>query len=136
MLELQNIQAGYRKGHWILDGIILTVEKGETLGVIGKNGSGKSTLAKAIMNMAPQREGQILFNGNNITRLSTPEIAKQRIGYFLQGGAIFPNLSVMDNLVFAGREQKKHWFTKRLKQIKSYISFLQDDNILNLKASY
>nr|NQU93459.1 ATP-binding cassette domain-containing protein [Bacteroidota bacterium] len=136
MLELQNIQAGYRKGHWIIDGINLTVGKGETLGVIGKNGSGKSTLAKAIMNMAPQREGQILFNGKNITRYTTPKITKEGIGYFMQGGEVFPNLTTRDNLVFAGREQKKHDFTARLKQVKSYIAFLRHEDKLNLKASY
>ncbi len=137
MLELKNIKAGYRKGEWILDGINLTINKGETLGVIGKNGSGKSTLAKAIMGLVPYREGQIIFNGKDISRLTTPEIAKAGIGYFMQGGEIFPNLSVYDNLIFAGRNHKnRHKIQTRLKQISTYIAFLNENDKLNIKASF
>jgi ABC-type branched-subunit amino acid transport system ATPase component len=136
MLQLKNIQAGYRKDHWILDGISLKIEKGETLGVIGKNGSGKSTLAKAIMNMAPFSAGQVFFNNKDISRLSTPEITGEGMGFFMQGGQVFPNLTTLDNLVFAGRAQSRKSYGLRLQQIKSYIAFLRQSDKLNLKASY
>ncbi|MCF8350503.1 MAG: ATP-binding cassette domain-containing protein [Bacteroidales bacterium] len=136
MLELKNIYAGYRKDHWILEGIDLHIAEGETLGIIGKNGSGKSTLAKAILNMAPYRSGQIAFEDTDISRLAAPEITMAGIGFFMQGGQVFPNLTTMDNLVFAGRDRQKHALKQRLGQIKEYIGFLRQQDKLSLKASY
>lgn len=103
ILELKNIKGGYTKGVDILRGVDLSVENGEALGIIGLNGSGKSTLGKSIMNMLPYQSGTILFEGNDISDLSTSEIASKGISIMHQGGKVFDNMTVNDNLSLAGK---------------------------------
>lgn len=102
ILEVNNIIGGYKEGVNILRGINLKVEEGEAVGIIGLNGSGKSTLGKSFMNMLPYQSGQIVFAGKDITGLSTSEIAQSGMSMMLQGGKVFDNLSVADNLLLAG----------------------------------
>lgn len=79
----------------------MTIQEGEAVGIIGLNGSGKSTLGKAIMNMIPIRRGEILFNGEPIMNLPTHELVNKGISIMQQGGQVFQNLSVWENLVIA-----------------------------------
>ena len=102
ILELKNIKGGYTKGVDILRGVNLSVENGEALGIIGLNGSGKSTLGKSIMNMLPYQSGAILYEGNDISDLSTSEIASKGISIMHQGGKVFDNMTVNENLSLAG----------------------------------
>ena len=102
ILELKNIKGGYTKGVDILRGVNLSVENGEALGIIGLNGSGKSTLGKSIMNMLPYQSGAILYEGNDISNLSTSEIASKGISIMHQGGKVFDNMTVNENMSLAG----------------------------------
>lgn len=101
LLRISGLWGGYKEGVDILRGIDMTVNKGEAIGIIGLNGSGKSTLGKAIMNMIPIRKGEIVFNGEDITGLSTHELARKGISIMQQGGQVFQNLSVWENLEIA-----------------------------------
>ncbi|MBQ9231028.1 MAG: ATP-binding cassette domain-containing protein [Prevotella sp.] len=103
ILELKDIKGGYTKNVDILRGVSLSVEKGEALGIIGLNGSGKSTLGKSILNMLPHQSGTIILNGENISGLSTSEIASKGISIMHQGGKVFDNLTVDENLSLAGK---------------------------------
>lgn len=107
ILEVNNITGGYKEGVNILRGINLMVEEGEAVGIIGLNGSGKSTLGKSFMNMLPYQSGQIVFGGKDITDLPTSEIAQSGISMMLQGGKVFDNLSVADNLLLAGNASQE-----------------------------
>ena len=98
LLKINDLWGGYTEGVDILRGISMEVQQGEAVGIIGLNGSGKSTFGKAIMNMIPIRRGEILFDGENITALSTSQLAHRGISIMQQGGRVFPNLSVWDNL--------------------------------------
>lgn len=101
LLRISGLWGGYKEGVDILRGIDMTVNEGEAVGIIGLNGSGKSTLGKAIMNMIPIRKGEIVFNGEDITGLSTHELARKGISIMQQGGQVFQNLSVWENLELA-----------------------------------
>jgi ABC-type branched-subunit amino acid transport system ATPase component len=101
LLRITGLKGGYKEGVEILHGIDMTVQRGEAVGIIGLNGSGKSTLGKAIMNMIPFREGEIEFDGESITSLSTYQLARKRLSIMQQGGQVFPNLSVWENLELA-----------------------------------
>ena len=101
ILKINDLWGGYTEGVDILRGISMEVQQGEAVGIIGLNGSGKSTFGKAIMNMIPIRRGEILFDGEDITTLSTSQLAHRGISIMQQGGRIFPNLSVWDNLQLA-----------------------------------
>ncbi len=101
LLKINDLWGGYTEGVDVLRGISLEVQKGEAVGIIGLNGSGKSTFGKAIMNMIPIRRGEILFDGEAITSLFTSQLAHRGISIMQQGGRVFPNLTVWDNLQLA-----------------------------------
>jgi len=136
MLQIKNLYAGYTKEKPILKGIDLTVEQGQVIGILGRNGSGKSTLAKAICGLVPFIEGEILLNGKSIMGLSTNSITLEGLGFFLQGGRIFPNLTVSENLAFAGREPGKTRMEQRINEMSDWFELLQKKERLKLKASY
>ena len=106
LLKINDLWGGYTEGVDILRGISMEVQQGEAVGIIGLNGSGKSTFGKAIMNMIPIRRGEILFDGEDITALSTSQLAHRGISIMQQGGRVFPNLSVWDNLQLAAQGKK------------------------------
>ena len=101
LLCIKGLWGGYKEGVDILRGIDMTVREGEAVGIIGLNGSGKSTLGKAVMNMIPFRRGEILFDGEDITGMSTCELVLKGLAIMQQGGRVFPNLSVWENLQLA-----------------------------------
>lgn len=121
-LNIQNLSAGYQKEKPILTDFSLQLEEGQRIGIVGKNGSGKSTLAKAIMGIAPYIKGTITLQGKDLTRLSTHQMQEQGIGYFMQGGRVFGNLSVAENIKFALLNQKE-------KNIDTTIEKLRELNI-------
>jgi branched-chain amino acid transport system ATP-binding protein len=89
----------------ILNGIRLEVAAGEFVGVLGHNGMGKTTLLKAVMGFVPAQQGQIFFDGVDVTQEPPYARARRGLGYVPQGREIFPGLSVRDNLRmgFVGR---------------------------------
>lgn len=101
LLEINDLYGGYQEGVNVVQGISMSVEQGEAVGIIGLNGSGKSTLGKAIMNLLPYRSGEILFEGQDVGLYSTHELAQKGIALMQQGGVVFPNLSVWQNLQLA-----------------------------------
>lgn len=97
MLRIQKINQLYNQSHilWDLD---LEVREGTCGCLLGRNGVGKTTLLKCITGLLPVRDGQILLNGKDITRMSTENRARAGIGYVPQGREIFPLLTVEENL--------------------------------------
>ncbi len=136
MLQIKNLYAGYAKEKPILKGVDLVVEKGQVIGILGRNGSGKSTLAKSVCGLVPYVEGEIILNGKSIMGLSTNRITAEGLGFFLQGGRIFPNLTVGENLAFAGRELGKRIINQRKEEMSDWFELLQKKDRTKLKASY
>ena len=101
LLKINGLWGGYKEGVDILRGIDMCVSEGEAVGIIGLNGSGKSTLGKAIMNMIPIRRGEIFFAGEDISGLSTHELARKGLAIMQQGGQVFQTMSVWENLELA-----------------------------------
>ena len=122
LLKISGLWGGYKAGVDILRGIDMAVEKGEAVGIIGLNGSGKSTLGKAIMNMIPIRKGEILFKGESIMDLPTHSIVRKGISLMQQGGQVFQNLSVWENLEIAINAGKRESF----EQMRDIIPLLQE----------
>ena len=85
----------------ILRGIDLTIDNNKFVVITGPNGGGKTTLAKAIMGLVPATGGQILWNGQDITKLSITERAKLGISYGFQQPPRFKGLKVRDLLALA-----------------------------------
>lgn len=121
ILKINDLWGGYLEGFDILRGISIDVQQGEAVGIIGLNGSGKSTLGKAIMNMLPFRKGDIFFEGEDITSLTTSQLSHRGISIMQQGGRVFKNLSVWDNLQLSLSRQSSNTF----EVLKDIIPMLQ-----------
>ena len=93
MLELRNVSFEV-DGKKILNNISLTMEDNRFTVITGPNGGGKSTLAKLIMGIEKPTEGEILFDGEDITAMSIDERAKRKIGYAFQQPPRFKGMSV------------------------------------------
>ena len=117
LLEIKGLYGGYEQGVNILQGIDLTVAEGEIVGIIGLNGSGKSTLGKAIMNLLPYRSGSIVFDGRDVTAKRTHELSAMGIAMMQQGGAVFPYLSVWQNLCLAWGSHSDKDYRAQLEQV-------------------
>ena len=93
-----------------LKGVDLEVHEGEIVTLIGANGAGKSTLMMTICGEPRAREGSILFQGRDITRLPTHEIARLRVAQSPEGRRIFPRMTVRENLMMgAGIDDGVHY---------------------------
>ncbi len=97
MLEIQNLNVCYGEFQ-ALFGVSLRVSEGETIITVGPNGAGKSTLLKTISGLLQARSGTITFLGNRIDHLPAHEIVELGITHVPEGGRLFPQLSVYENL--------------------------------------
>jgi len=103
LLDARGLAAGYGGGR-ILDGVDLRVGEGEAVALLGRNGVGKTTLLRALYGMLPVDEGTIRWDGKAIERLRPFEINRLGIGMVPEGRRLFPNLTVLDNLLIAVRK--------------------------------
>ena len=85
-----------------LDGLDLVVPRGRVTAVVGPSGAGKSTLLRAVAGLAAPAAGDVRFDGRSVVALA-PE--KRRLGVVFQSYALFPHLTVADNVAFAARVQ-------------------------------
>lgn len=97
VLEIENLSAFYGKAQ-ALSNVSLSVDKGETIAIVGANGAGKSTLLDAIMGLV-KTSGAIRLNGQDIAGLSTAQIVKCGVGYAPERFNLFPHMTVHDNLM-------------------------------------
>ena len=97
MLSIRGLQTYYGK-ICALKGIDMDVHRGEIVTLIGANGAGKSTLMMSIFGNPRAREGTITYEGRDITRLPTHEIARLEIAQSPEGRRIFPRMTVYENL--------------------------------------
>lgn len=102
LLQVTNITAGYGDGPAILDGAHLTVEPGKVHCIIGPNGAGKSTLLKAICGMLTIRKGDVVFKGERLNGLRPDQILRKGICFVPQERALFPKMTVRENLRMGG----------------------------------
>lgn len=129
LLEIKNLKGGYEEDVNILQGIDFSIAEGEAVGIIGLNGSGKSSLGKAIMNLLPYRSGSITFSGHSIVDKSTHELARMGITLMHQGGSVFPNLSVWDNIQLAGLDPQLRDIIPLLQESKKKLSLTTADKL-------
>jgi branched-chain amino acid transport system ATP-binding protein len=105
LLQVQDLNTFYGASH-VLQRISLSVEKEKIVCLLGRNGMGKSTTLKSIMGLVKPKSGTIQFKEKNITGQPPHRVARFGIGYVPEERAIFPTLSVLDNLnlgIKAGR---------------------------------
>jgi branched-chain amino acid transport system ATP-binding protein len=107
MLVLSDVHTYYGESH-VLRGVSLSVEKGSVVALLGRNGMGKTTTIRSIIGFSPARRGVIRFKNSEITQLKPHRIAKMGMGLIPQGRAIFPSLSVRENLTVGANKRGRN----------------------------
>jgi branched-chain amino acid transport system ATP-binding protein len=102
LLHVEDIHT-YLGDSYIIQGVSLAVPAGKVVALLGRNGAGKTTTLRSIMRMARPRRGRVTFDGNDISALATFEIARACIAFVQETRAIFPSLTVEENLTIATR---------------------------------
>jgi branched-chain amino acid transport system ATP-binding protein len=105
LLELKDIHVHYGKIAAI-KGISLEVEDGEIVSLIGANGAGKTTTLKTISGLRPLTSGQVLFNGQDISKMPGHKRVIAGIGQSPEGRGVFPGMTVQENLLMGAYTRK------------------------------
>ena len=109
-----------------LKGVDIEVSSGEIVTLIGANGAGKSTLMMTICGNPRAREGRIVFDGNDITRLPTHEIARLKISQAPEGRRIFARMTVLENLQMGATVADGAHFNEDLERIFTMFPRLKE----------
>ena len=107
-IEVQNLRYRYSETDaWVLDGINLTVEPGESVAVVGPSGCGKTTLLNALLGILPPSEGEILIGGVSLKQAGVDALRKI-VGTVLQDDSLFAG-SIADNISFFDPHADLQW---------------------------
>jgi branched-chain amino acid transport system ATP-binding protein len=117
IIDARGVHTFYGASH-ILHGVDFSVRPGEAVGLLGRNGMGKTTLIRTLLGHVAPRRGEVEINGRPMTGAAPHQIARQGIAYVPEGRAIFPNLSVRENLMIARSERhRRDWTYEKILEI-------------------
>lgn len=119
MLKVSEICTFYGASQ-ALFGVSITVEEGEVVSLLGKNGMGKTTTVHSIMGITPISSGQVLFQNKKINGIPSFKVSRSGIGLVPEGRQIFPNLSVIENLIATSANRSANpnpWTTESVLQM-------------------
>ena len=104
MLDVKDMHTNYGDSY-VLQGVSLSVSKGQVVALMGRNGVGKTTTIRSIAGLTPPRTGNIVFKGREISHLPAYSIAHMGMGLVPQGRRIFGSLTVLEHLTaFSGKD--------------------------------
>jgi len=108
LLDVRSLHVGFGP-HEVLRDIKLSIPRGQTVAVIGESGCGKTVLLKSLIGLIPPTKGEVLFDGQNLRKLSDKELVQQRIrfGFLFQNAALFDSMTVGQNVAFPLRQHKR-----------------------------
>jgi len=119
LLEIQGLQVTFG-GLDALSSLDFHVNEGEIVSVIGPNGAGKTTFFNAISGMVPPTEGEILFDGESVLGLDPNQITEMGIARTFQNVRLFPNMTVVENLMVSQHCRTSQLFVGALFQTKAF----------------
>ena len=127
LLQLSGVHTHIGEYH-ILQGVDLVVPRGGLSVLLGRNGAGKTTTLRTIMGMWHASAGSISFDGRDITKLQTPDIAMASIAYVPESMAVFSALTVRENLYLAARNgpldtQRLEWIFGFFPALKKFWNY-------------
>jgi branched-chain amino acid transport system ATP-binding protein len=115
LLSVENLQVNYGAIQAVRNAS-LKVLPGELVCLIGANGAGKSTLLKRIAGLLPAKKGEIIFDGENITRVASHHLVSRGLALVPEGRGIFADMSVMENLLMGAYHRDTGSTNKQLIQ--------------------
>ena len=107
ILEVNNLSAGYGNVKVLWD-VNLKIEEGKIVALLGANGAGKTTLLNTITGAVKPLSGEVWFKGERIDTLPSAKIIERGISYLLEGGRLFPDMTIKENLEM-GAYHRKYW---------------------------
>ena len=119
MLKVSEISTFYGASQ-ALFGVSIKVEEGQVVSLLGKNGMGKTTTVHSIMGITPISSGQVLFQNKKINDMPSFKVSRSGIGLVPEGRQIFPNLSVIENLIATSANRSANpnpWTTESVLQM-------------------
>jgi branched-chain amino acid transport system ATP-binding protein len=128
LLEVRDITAGFG-AVTVLHGVSFEVPRGSIAGIFGLNGAGKSVTMKCLAGAVPTRSGSVLFNGQDITKLSPERRVARGMGHVPQGRQVFPDLTVEENLrlgAYTLRRRQKSRYAAALDGVFDRFPVLRD----------
>jgi branched-chain amino acid transport system ATP-binding protein len=124
IIELRDIHVNYGKIQAVR-GVSFELDDGSIVALMGSNGAGKSTILKAIIGLKELSKGEILFAGNQVSGKSTPEMVRMGVALCPEGRRIFPEMTVMKNLIVGAYLRKDEAEIKRqLEEIYEHFPIL------------
>lgn len=110
IIEIRDLHKTFGTDNTVLQGVNLTVNKGEDLVILGRSGSGKSVTIKCIVGLITPDQGEIKVFNENVLNLKKPELnqIRVRIGFLFQSGALYDSMSVRENLAFTLQKHKQN----------------------------
>jgi branched-chain amino acid transport system ATP-binding protein len=124
MLEAKKLNAGYGKVA-VLREVTFHIDQKEMVAIIGPNGAGKSTLLKTICGLVRAKSGEVNFESGNIAGLAPDMIVRRGLAYVPEGGRVFPNMTVIDNLMMGAYSNPSILKTGVLDEIYSLFPILK-----------
>lgn len=135
ILQIRKLYAGY-DNKVIINGVSLSAKKGEITVIMGPNGCGKSTLLKSIYNLCKIYSGNIIYNNQNITKISTEDLISKRICYIPQARLLFKNLTVRENLDLAAfyTQSTDHKSINKVYDMFNFLKKRENEYAFNLSG--
>ena len=134
MLALDHLQTYYGDTQVLFD-VSLKIAPGEVVALLGPNGAGKTTTLRSVLGLTPARSGNVRFNGRDVTRLTTHEIARMGLGWVPDDRRIFPTLTVARNLAIARKKTAfRAWHERECFEIFSALEHLMHRACENLSG--
>lgn len=125
MLTIEKLQVAYGKVQALWD-VTFGVPDGEIVALVGANGAGKTTLLKTVSGLLRRQSGSITYDGKHIEEASPPEIVKHGVVQVPEGRKLFPEMTVIDNLLMGAYTLPQSERPQRLDRVFSVFPVLKE----------
>lgn len=125
ILQVKNLSSGYGRVTVLRD-INFQIKEEEVVAIIGSNGAGKTTVLRTISKIISPFSGEVFFEGKNITQLPAHLVAQTGIAHVPEGGRLFPNMTVYENLLMGTYRNRKKIKSNILEEIYEVFPILKE----------
>ncbi len=132
ILQIKNLVKSYKEAGGVLEGVSLDVERGEVVVILGPSGCGKSTLLRCVNGLESIQGGEIYLDGELISnRVKDMHLIRQRVGMVFQSYDLFPNMTVLQNVLLGpikAQKRDKAQVTEQAKKLLERVGLLDKIN--------